>query len=174
MIHRARRVVTGGELIAAGVGTAALGRPGYINLGRARDLPAARTPEALFARSAGESVVAAALDTVDRGGSVLVATQSGYAADVLEILAALSTGELSTFSTDDIAAKIAAIQSATGQCVTAIGGISDTIRENKKRGIAAVSRPAPTCGTPRQRWPSPVIPVMWCMPSRRIDRSTCS
>jgi aryl-alcohol dehydrogenase-like predicted oxidoreductase len=35
-----------------GLGLAAVGRPGYINLGRARDLPAARTPEALAARSA--------------------------------------------------------------------------------------------------------------------------
>jgi len=35
-----------------GLGLAAVGRPGYINLGRARDLPAKRTPEALYARSA--------------------------------------------------------------------------------------------------------------------------
>jgi aryl-alcohol dehydrogenase-like predicted oxidoreductase len=35
-----------------GVGLAAVGRPGYINLGRALDLPAARTPEALLERSA--------------------------------------------------------------------------------------------------------------------------
>ncbi len=35
-----------------GLGLAAVGRPGYINLGRARDLPAARTPEALAARTA--------------------------------------------------------------------------------------------------------------------------
>jgi aryl-alcohol dehydrogenase-like predicted oxidoreductase len=35
-----------------GLGLAALGRPGYINLGRARDLPPDRTPDALYARSA--------------------------------------------------------------------------------------------------------------------------
>ncbi len=35
-----------------GLGLAAVGRPGYINLGRAHDLPAARTPEALYARTA--------------------------------------------------------------------------------------------------------------------------
>lgn len=35
-----------------GLGLAAVGRPGYINLGRARDFPAARTPEALAARTA--------------------------------------------------------------------------------------------------------------------------
>jgi hypothetical protein len=38
------------------------------------------------------AVVAAALDTVDRGGSVLVATQSGYAADVLGALLARYPG----------------------------------------------------------------------------------
>jgi methyl-accepting chemotaxis protein len=32
-------------------------------------------------------------------------------------------------ATEEIAAQVAAIQSATGECVTAIGGISDTIRE---------------------------------------------
>ncbi len=35
-----------------GLGLAAVGRPGYINLGRARDLPGERTPEALYARTA--------------------------------------------------------------------------------------------------------------------------
>ena len=35
-----------------GLGLAAVGRPGYINLGRAHDLPAERTPEALYARTA--------------------------------------------------------------------------------------------------------------------------
>jgi aryl-alcohol dehydrogenase-like predicted oxidoreductase len=35
-----------------GLGLAAVGRPGYITLGRARDLPSARTPEALYARIA--------------------------------------------------------------------------------------------------------------------------
>ncbi|MCC6763026.1 MAG: aldo/keto reductase [Deltaproteobacteria bacterium] len=35
-----------------GLGLAAVGRPGYITLGRARDLPRERTPEALAARTA--------------------------------------------------------------------------------------------------------------------------
>jgi aryl-alcohol dehydrogenase-like predicted oxidoreductase len=35
-----------------GLGLAAVGRPGYINLGRSRDLPASRTPEALAERVA--------------------------------------------------------------------------------------------------------------------------
>jgi aryl-alcohol dehydrogenase-like predicted oxidoreductase len=35
-----------------GLGLAAVGRPGYINLGRARDLPVERTPAALAARTA--------------------------------------------------------------------------------------------------------------------------
>jgi aryl-alcohol dehydrogenase-like predicted oxidoreductase len=35
-----------------GLGLAAVARPGYITLGRDRDLPVARTPEALYARSA--------------------------------------------------------------------------------------------------------------------------
>ena len=35
-----------------GLGLAAVGRPGYINLGRARDLPADRTPAALAGRTA--------------------------------------------------------------------------------------------------------------------------
>ena len=43
---------TGLSVSRLGLGLAAVGRPGYITLGRARDLPAARTPAALFARSA--------------------------------------------------------------------------------------------------------------------------
>jgi len=35
-----------------GLGLAAVGRPGYINLGRGHDLPAERTPGALYARTA--------------------------------------------------------------------------------------------------------------------------
>ena len=35
-----------------GLGLAAVGRPGYVNLGRAHDLPAERTPAALYARTA--------------------------------------------------------------------------------------------------------------------------
>jgi aryl-alcohol dehydrogenase-like predicted oxidoreductase len=40
------------EVSRLGLGLAAVGRPGYITLGRARDLGAARTPEAMFARTA--------------------------------------------------------------------------------------------------------------------------
>lgn len=43
---------TGLAVSRVGLGLAAVGRPGYITLGRAGDLPAARTPEALYARSA--------------------------------------------------------------------------------------------------------------------------
>jgi aryl-alcohol dehydrogenase-like predicted oxidoreductase len=43
---------TGIAVSRLGLGLAAVGRPGYINLGRAHDLPAARTPEALYARAA--------------------------------------------------------------------------------------------------------------------------
>jgi aryl-alcohol dehydrogenase-like predicted oxidoreductase len=43
---------TGLAVSRIGLGLAAVGRPGYINLGRAQDLPAERTPEALYARTA--------------------------------------------------------------------------------------------------------------------------
>ncbi|MEB2283241.1 MAG: aldo/keto reductase [Myxococcales bacterium] len=43
---------TGLAVSRLGLGLAAVGRPGYITLGRARDLPPARTPEALAARTA--------------------------------------------------------------------------------------------------------------------------
>jgi aryl-alcohol dehydrogenase-like predicted oxidoreductase len=43
---------TGLAVSRLGVGLAAIGRPGYITLGRAADLPAERTPEALYARAA--------------------------------------------------------------------------------------------------------------------------
>jgi aryl-alcohol dehydrogenase-like predicted oxidoreductase len=43
---------TGIDVTRLGVGLAAIGRPGYITLGRAHDLPADRTPEALAARVA--------------------------------------------------------------------------------------------------------------------------
>src|SRR5262245_36887035 len=49
-----RRVLgrSGLEVSRLGLGLAAVGRPGYITLGRARDLGVARSPEALFARTA--------------------------------------------------------------------------------------------------------------------------
>jgi len=40
------------EVSRLGLGLAAVGRPGYITLGRARDLGVTRTPEAMFARTA--------------------------------------------------------------------------------------------------------------------------
>lgn len=48
-----RRLGRSGLVVSRlGLGLAAVGRPGYINLGRDRDLPEARTPAALYARSA--------------------------------------------------------------------------------------------------------------------------
>jgi aryl-alcohol dehydrogenase-like predicted oxidoreductase len=50
-----RRVTLGRTGLAAsrlGLGLAAVGRPGYINLGRSGDLPRDRTPDALYARTA--------------------------------------------------------------------------------------------------------------------------
>jgi len=43
---------TGLSVSRLGLGLAAVGRPGYITLGRAHDLPATRTPDALAARTA--------------------------------------------------------------------------------------------------------------------------
>jgi len=43
---------SGLEVSRLGLGLAAVGRPGYITLGRARDLGTARSPDALFARTA--------------------------------------------------------------------------------------------------------------------------
>jgi aryl-alcohol dehydrogenase-like predicted oxidoreductase len=43
---------TGLVVSRLGLGLAAVGRPGYINLGRRRDLPGERSPEALYGRTA--------------------------------------------------------------------------------------------------------------------------
>jgi aryl-alcohol dehydrogenase-like predicted oxidoreductase len=43
---------TGLRVTRLGLGLAAIGRPGYITLGRDRDLPADRSPDALYARAA--------------------------------------------------------------------------------------------------------------------------
>jgi len=51
---------TGLPVSRTGLGLAAVGRPGYINLGRARDLPAERTPDALYHRT--EELLDAAWD----------------------------------------------------------------------------------------------------------------
>lgn len=50
-----------------GLGLAAVGRPGYITLGRRRDLPASRTPDALYERSAAllDAALAAGIRYVD-------------------------------------------------------------------------------------------------------------
>jgi len=51
-VPAARLGASGITVSRLGVGLAAVGRPGYINLGRDTDLGAARSPEALYARSA--------------------------------------------------------------------------------------------------------------------------
>src|SRR5204862_6277395 len=50
-IPAARLGASGIVVSRLGLGLAAVGRPGYINLGRARDLPE-RSPDALYARAA--------------------------------------------------------------------------------------------------------------------------
>src|SRR5262249_21600395 len=55
-----------------GLGLAAVGRPGYITLGRARDLGTARSPEALFARTA------ELLDAARAGGVCYVDAARSY------------------------------------------------------------------------------------------------
>jgi aryl-alcohol dehydrogenase-like predicted oxidoreductase len=55
-----------------GLGLAAVGRPGYITLGRAHDLPADRTPKALYARTA------ALLDAARAGGVRYVDVARSY------------------------------------------------------------------------------------------------
>jgi aryl-alcohol dehydrogenase-like predicted oxidoreductase len=63
---------TGLTVSRLGVGLAAVGRPGYINLGRDRDLPQSRTPEALYARAA------AILDTARAAGVRYVDVARSY------------------------------------------------------------------------------------------------
>lgn len=54
-----------------GLGLAAVGRPGYITLGRSRDLPADRTVEAMYARAAAllDAAIAAGVSYVDAARS---------------------------------------------------------------------------------------------------------
>ena len=52
MVPAATFGATGLAVSRLGLGLAAVGRPGYIDLGREHDLPGARTPEALYARTA--------------------------------------------------------------------------------------------------------------------------
>ncbi len=58
---------TGLAVTRIGVGLAAIGRPGYITLGRARDLPGDRSPDALYARTAEvlDAAIAAGVRYVD-------------------------------------------------------------------------------------------------------------
>ena len=58
---------TGLVVSRLGLGLAAVGRPGYITLGRAHDLPGERTPDALYARCAAvlDAAVAAGVRYVD-------------------------------------------------------------------------------------------------------------
>ncbi len=62
---------TGLVVSRLGLGLAALGRPGYITLGRGRDLPAERTPDALYRRCADvlDAALAAGVRYVDAARS---------------------------------------------------------------------------------------------------------
>ena len=51
-IERRQLGRSGLEVTRLGLGLAAIGRPGYITLGRARDLPGPRSPDAMWARCA--------------------------------------------------------------------------------------------------------------------------
>ncbi len=51
-VHERRLGSTGLRVSRLGIGLAALGRPGYITLGRTRDLPGERSVEALYGRTA--------------------------------------------------------------------------------------------------------------------------
>jgi aryl-alcohol dehydrogenase-like predicted oxidoreductase len=51
-IERRQLGRSGLEVTRLGLGLAAIGRPGYITLGRARDLPGSRSPDAMWARCA--------------------------------------------------------------------------------------------------------------------------
>jgi aryl-alcohol dehydrogenase-like predicted oxidoreductase len=51
-MERRRLGSSGLEVTRLGLGLAAIGRPGYITLGRARDLPGIRSPDALWTRCA--------------------------------------------------------------------------------------------------------------------------
>jgi len=52
VVPASRLGATGLDVSRLGLGLAAVGRHGYINLGRVHDLPGGRTPEALYERSA--------------------------------------------------------------------------------------------------------------------------
>jgi aryl-alcohol dehydrogenase-like predicted oxidoreductase len=72
VIERRRLGSTGLDVTRIGVGLAAIGRPGYITLGRAADLPGERTHDAMYAR------VAAVLDAARAAGVRYVDVARSY------------------------------------------------------------------------------------------------
>ena len=72
MLEPRRLGRTGLRVTPLGIGLAAIARPGYITLGRAQDLPAERTPDAMYAR------VAAVLDAARAAGLRYVDVARSY------------------------------------------------------------------------------------------------
>ncbi len=109
------------------------------------------------------AVVAAALDTVDRGGSVLVATQSGYAAEVLGALLARYPGPVPVLFGDAERRDAIATELGRGRRGR-VDSSSSSLDED------AVGRPRPrsttssAASTPRSRWSG--RPTSW-PPGRR-------
>jgi len=108
-----------------GLGLAAVGRPGYINLGRAADLPAERTVEALRAR---------AHDLLDRA----------YAAGVRYFDVARSYGRAEEFLAQWLHARPDAgdvvIGSKWGYTYTAGWRVDAEVHEVKDHGVATFDR----------------------------------
>ncbi|ONK15670.1 aldo/keto reductase [Streptomyces sp. MP131-18] len=108
-----------------GLGLAAVGRPGYINLGRDRDLPAERTPEALRMRS--HQLLDAA-----------------YAAGVRYLDAARSYGRAEEFLADWLAARPGVtdvvVGSKWGYTYTADWRADADVHEVKDHGAATFDR----------------------------------
>lgn len=113
---------TGLTVSRLGLGLAAVGRPGYITLGRARDLPPDRTPEALAARTA---------ELCD----------TAWAHGVRYFDAARSYGRAEEFlaswvATRGIAADAVTIGSKWGYRYTAGWAIDATVHEEKELSLA--------------------------------------
>lgn len=108
-----------------GLGLAAVGRPGYINLGRDRDLPAERTPETLLARTH---------ELLD----------AAYAQGVRYFDAARSYGRAEAFVADWLRARPAVqdvvIGSKWGYTYTADWRTDAEVHEVKDHGAAAFER----------------------------------